>query len=83
MLADDAALEDVVFQQGLMDALPKGGIHVCAGTHGMTGLFRNAVANATGLRPTPGSTSESFDKMVRQDRAEWGPVVKSLGMQLD
>lgn len=38
---------------------------------------------ATGLRPTPGSTPESFDKMVRQDRAEWGPVVKALGMQLD
>jgi 3-hydroxyisobutyrate dehydrogenase-like beta-hydroxyacid dehydrogenase len=35
MLADDAALEDVVFQQGLLDALPSGGIHVCAGTHGI------------------------------------------------
>jgi len=35
MLADDAALEDVVFRQGLLDALPKGGIHVCAGTHGV------------------------------------------------
>src|SRR5438552_3736959 len=35
MLADDAALEDVVFQQGLMGALPKGGIHLCAGTHGI------------------------------------------------
>ena len=32
MLADDTALEDVVFRQGLLDALPKGGIHVCAGT---------------------------------------------------
>jgi hypothetical protein len=35
MLADDAALEDVVFRQALLDALPKGGIHVCAGTHGI------------------------------------------------
>jgi 3-hydroxyisobutyrate dehydrogenase-like beta-hydroxyacid dehydrogenase len=35
MLADDAALEDVVFRQGLLDALPKSGIHVCAGTHGI------------------------------------------------
>jgi len=35
MLADDAALEDVVFRQGLLDSLPKGGIHVCAGTHGI------------------------------------------------
>jgi len=36
MLADDAALEDVVFQNGgLLQSLPKGGIHVCAGTHGI------------------------------------------------
>jgi len=35
MLADDTALEDVVFRQGLLDALPKSGIHVCAGTHGI------------------------------------------------
>jgi len=35
MLADDAAVEDVVFRQGLLDAMPKGGIHVCAGTHGI------------------------------------------------
>jgi hypothetical protein len=33
MLADDAALEDVTFRQGLLQSLPKGGIHVCAGTH--------------------------------------------------
>ena len=35
MLADDSALEDVVSRQGLLDALPKDGIHVCAGTHGI------------------------------------------------
>jgi len=36
MLADDAALEDVVFQNGgLLQSLPRGGIHVCAGTHGI------------------------------------------------
>jgi 3-hydroxyisobutyrate dehydrogenase-like beta-hydroxyacid dehydrogenase len=35
MLADDTALEDVVSRQGLLDALPKGGIHICAGTHGI------------------------------------------------
>jgi 3-hydroxyisobutyrate dehydrogenase-like beta-hydroxyacid dehydrogenase len=35
MLADDAAAEDVVFQQGLLQSLPKGGIHVCCGTHGV------------------------------------------------
>jgi len=34
MLADDAAVLDVVSQPGgLLASLPKGGIHVCAGTH--------------------------------------------------
>lgn len=37
MLADDAALEDVASQKGgLVDLLPKGGIHICAGTHGIS-----------------------------------------------
>jgi 3-hydroxyisobutyrate dehydrogenase-like beta-hydroxyacid dehydrogenase len=36
MLADDDALKDVAEQKnGLMHALPKGGIHICAGTHGV------------------------------------------------
>jgi 3-hydroxyisobutyrate dehydrogenase-like beta-hydroxyacid dehydrogenase len=44
MLADDAALEDVMFQGGgLLDSLPKGGIHVCAGTHGIN-TIRNIKA---------------------------------------
>ncbi|AMN40874.1 NAD(P)-dependent oxidoreductase [Rhodoplanes sp. Z2-YC6860] len=46
MLADDAALEDVVFRQGLLDALPKGGIHVCAGTHGIPVIKRLKAAHA-------------------------------------
>src|SRR6201996_8609993 len=34
MLADDAAVLEVVGKSGgLLEALPKGGIHVCAGTH--------------------------------------------------
>ena len=34
MLADDAALLEVVTQPGgLLQSLPKGGIHICAGTH--------------------------------------------------
>ncbi len=34
MLADDAALLEVVSKPGgLLESLPKGGIHVCAGTH--------------------------------------------------
>ncbi len=36
MLADDAALEDVAWRSGgLLQSLPKGGIHICAGTHGV------------------------------------------------
>jgi 3-hydroxyisobutyrate dehydrogenase-like beta-hydroxyacid dehydrogenase len=46
MLADDAALEDVIFRQGLLDALPKGGIHVCAGTHGIPVIRRIKQAHA-------------------------------------
>ena len=46
MLADDAALEDVVFRQGLLDALPKGGIHVCAGTHGIPVIRKIKQAHA-------------------------------------
>jgi 3-hydroxyisobutyrate dehydrogenase-like beta-hydroxyacid dehydrogenase len=46
MLADDAALEDVVFKHGLLDALPKGGIHVCAGTHGIPVIRRIKQAHA-------------------------------------
>jgi 3-hydroxyisobutyrate dehydrogenase-like beta-hydroxyacid dehydrogenase len=34
MLADDAAVLDVVGQQGgLLQSLPNGGVHICAGTH--------------------------------------------------
>jgi 3-hydroxyisobutyrate dehydrogenase-like beta-hydroxyacid dehydrogenase len=46
MLADDTALEDVVFRQGLLDALPKGGIHVCAGTHGVPVIRKIKTAHA-------------------------------------
>lgn len=37
----------------------------------------------TGLRPTPGYTPESFARLVREDRAKWQPLVKTLGMQLE
>jgi 3-hydroxyisobutyrate dehydrogenase-like beta-hydroxyacid dehydrogenase len=40
MLTDDAAVEEVARQKGgLLEALPKGGIHVCSGTHGV-GIIR-------------------------------------------
>ena len=36
MLTDDAAVDEVARQRGgLLEALPKGGIHVCSGTHGV------------------------------------------------
>jgi 3-hydroxyisobutyrate dehydrogenase-like beta-hydroxyacid dehydrogenase len=47
MLADDAALEDVVFQNGgLIQSLPKGGIHICAGTHGIPVIRKIKAAHA-------------------------------------
>ena len=47
MLADDAALEDVVFQPGgLLAALAKGRIHICAGTHGISIIKKLKAAHA-------------------------------------
>jgi 3-hydroxyisobutyrate dehydrogenase-like beta-hydroxyacid dehydrogenase len=47
MLADDAALADVAFQQGgLIESLPKGGIHICAGTHGIAAVRKLKHAHA-------------------------------------
>jgi 3-hydroxyisobutyrate dehydrogenase-like beta-hydroxyacid dehydrogenase len=47
MLADDAALNDVAFQpDGLLASLPRGGIHVCSGTHGVAAIRRLAQAHA-------------------------------------
>jgi 3-hydroxyisobutyrate dehydrogenase-like beta-hydroxyacid dehydrogenase len=47
MLADDAALDDVVFQNGgLLQSLPKSGIHVCAGTHGIAVIRKIKAAHA-------------------------------------
>jgi 3-hydroxyisobutyrate dehydrogenase-like beta-hydroxyacid dehydrogenase len=39
MLTDDAAALDVVGRPGgLKDSLPRGGVHICAGTHGVAGI---------------------------------------------
>ena len=39
MLADDAALLEVVSRPGgLLQSLPKGGIHICAGTHSVAAI---------------------------------------------
>jgi 3-hydroxyisobutyrate dehydrogenase-like beta-hydroxyacid dehydrogenase len=47
MLADDAALEDVAERKdGLLQALPAGGVHICAGTHGVQVVRKVAAAHA-------------------------------------
>jgi len=47
MLADDAALADVAEKKGgLLESLPKGGIHICSGTHGVTIIKKLTAAHA-------------------------------------
>ena len=47
MLADDAALADVANQSGgLLETLPKGGIHICSGTHGIPAIRALKAAHA-------------------------------------
>jgi 3-hydroxyisobutyrate dehydrogenase-like beta-hydroxyacid dehydrogenase len=47
MLADDAALADVAEQKGgLLDSLPRGGIHICSGTHGVVIVQKLSKAHA-------------------------------------
>jgi 3-hydroxyisobutyrate dehydrogenase-like beta-hydroxyacid dehydrogenase len=47
MLADDAALRDVANQKdGLLQSLPKGGVHICAGTHSVTIIQEMKAAHA-------------------------------------
>jgi 3-hydroxyisobutyrate dehydrogenase-like beta-hydroxyacid dehydrogenase len=47
MLADDAAVEDVAFRAGgLLETLPKGGVHVCSGTHGIGVIRKLKTAHA-------------------------------------
>jgi 3-hydroxyisobutyrate dehydrogenase-like beta-hydroxyacid dehydrogenase len=41
MVSDDAAVLDVVNQLGgIRESLPKGGVHICAGTHSVAGIQR-------------------------------------------
>jgi 3-hydroxyisobutyrate dehydrogenase-like beta-hydroxyacid dehydrogenase len=47
MLADDAALQEVAEQKdGLLQSLPAGRIHICAGTHGVAIVRKLAAAHA-------------------------------------
>jgi 3-hydroxyisobutyrate dehydrogenase-like beta-hydroxyacid dehydrogenase len=49
MLADDVALEEVVFQgDGLLASLRAGCIHICSGTHGIAALRKLNAAYAQG-----------------------------------
>ncbi len=46
MLSDDAAVEDVATREaGIVKSLPKGGTHICAGTHGVGGIRRLKAAH--------------------------------------
>jgi len=46
MLSDDAAVEGVATQEaGIVKSLPKGGTHICAGTHGVGGIRRLKAAH--------------------------------------
>ena len=48
MLSDDAALEDVAGQAGgLLQSLPKGGVHICAGTHSVGAIRKLDAAHAS------------------------------------
>ena len=47
MLTDDAAVADVVGRPGgLKESLPKGGVHICAGTHSVAAIQRLTAAHA-------------------------------------
>jgi 3-hydroxyisobutyrate dehydrogenase-like beta-hydroxyacid dehydrogenase len=46
MLTDDAAVTEVVEQTGgIRDSLPKGGVHICAGTHSIAGIKKLAAVH--------------------------------------
>ena len=49
MLTDDAAVLAIVEQPGgLRQSLPKGGVHICAGTHSVAGIQKHAGIHAEG-----------------------------------
>jgi 3-hydroxyisobutyrate dehydrogenase-like beta-hydroxyacid dehydrogenase len=46
MLTDDVAVMEVVEQPGgIRDSLPKGGVHICAGTHSIAGIKKLAAVH--------------------------------------
>jgi 3-hydroxyisobutyrate dehydrogenase-like beta-hydroxyacid dehydrogenase len=46
MLTDDAAVTEVVEQPGgIRDSLPKGGVHICSGTHSIAGIKKLAAVH--------------------------------------
>ena len=47
MLTDDAAVLEVVSQPGgIKESLPKGGVHICAGTHSVAAIQKLAALHA-------------------------------------
>jgi 3-hydroxyisobutyrate dehydrogenase-like beta-hydroxyacid dehydrogenase len=69
MLADDTALEDVVFQGGLLAALPKGAIHICAGTHGIPVIRKIKKAHADKGQPLIAAPMMGRPEMVSSGTA--------------
>jgi 3-hydroxyisobutyrate dehydrogenase-like beta-hydroxyacid dehydrogenase len=78
MLADDAAVLEVVGQAGgLKDSLPKGGIHICSGTHSVAAMRKLAAVHgdagqvllaAPMLGRPDGGQRRALPAPVRRDR---------------
>ena len=75
MLADDAAIMDVVSKAGgLWASLPKGGIHICAGTHSVA-----AIANLKVLHDKAGQVLIATPMLGRPEVVASGQAGMVLG----
>jgi 3-hydroxyisobutyrate dehydrogenase-like beta-hydroxyacid dehydrogenase len=75
MLADDAAVLDVVGRAGgLLQSLPKGGIHICAGTHSVA-----AVTNLKALHDRAGQVLIATPMLGRPEVVASGQAGMVLG----
>jgi 3-hydroxyisobutyrate dehydrogenase-like beta-hydroxyacid dehydrogenase len=75
MLADDAAVMEVVGKaDGLLESLPKGGIHICAGTHSVA-----AVTKLKGLHAEAGQVLIATPMLGRPEVVASGQAGIVLG----
>jgi 3-hydroxyisobutyrate dehydrogenase-like beta-hydroxyacid dehydrogenase len=75
MLADDAAIESVVMQDGgLLQSLAKGGIHICAGTHSVA-----CIQKLKGLHAGAGQALIATPMLGRPDVVSSGQAGMVLG----